>query len=125
MKFRSAKQDLRETTLAALPGTPARLEYLAGLRGERGYEHWGLAKAYGREAANAALAEAHGELTAALLRLPLARIFDAAEREEVFERPARELLPPRADALQAAHFNLVWDALGAVARRRRSRRPGA
>lgn len=125
MRFRSAKEDLQATTLAALRGAPAQLDYLASLRGDGEYQHWGLAKVYGREAANEALAEAHADLTSELLRQPLARIFDAAEHGEVFERPACELLPPRADALRAAHFNLVWNALGAVARRRRSRRPAA
>ena len=104
--------------MAALRGVPAQLDYVAELRHGATYEHWGLEKVHGREAAQAALAEAHQDLTAALLREPLARIFDAAERAEVFERPAEELLPAETDPLRAAHFSLVWGALGAVARRR-------
>ncbi len=104
--------------MAALRGVPEQLDYVAGLRRGAGYEHWGLEKVHGREAAQAALAEAHRDLTAALLREPLARIFDAAERAEVFERPVAELLPVEIDPLRAAHFSLVWGALGAAARRR-------
>ena len=118
MRFRSAKEDVEVTTLAALRSAPARLDYVAGLRSGEAYEHWGLEKVHGREAAQAALAETHRDLTAALLREPLAQIFDVAERAEIFERPASELLPAQTDPLLAAHFSLVWDALGAVARRR-------
>jgi hypothetical protein len=120
MKFRSAKDDLQVTTLAALRGTPARLDYVAGLRRGEDYEHWGLEKVHGREAAQAALAETHQDLTAALLREPLARIFDAAPHPEIFARPAQEVLPADIDPLRAAHFSLVWDVLDAVARRRAS-----
>lgn len=122
MRFRSAKEDLQATTLAALRGPLAQLDYVASLRRGDGYEHWGLEKVYGKEAAQAALAEVHAELVATLLREPLARLFEQAPDAEMFERPASELLPPATGALRAQHFSLVWDALAAVARRRRSRR---
>ena len=56
----------------ALSGRLARLAYVAGLRnGARGYEHWGLQKAYGGEAARRAIHEAHVRLVAEILSTPL------------------------------------------------------
>jgi len=127
MRFRSARDDLEEVTLAAVPGLVARLRYLAGLREEDGrYRHWGLAKLHGEEEAEEALERAHREVTARLLRQPLAELY--AEAEDVagaLEQPAERLLPGNADALVRAHFSSVWDALASVARRRRSRLPAA
>ena len=128
MRFRSAKEDLEATTLHALPGQLGRLDYLAGLRqAGGGYEHWGLTQVYGEASAQAALHAAHAESAHALLQQTLPELLaEAGERaEEIFERPAAEALPERSDALRAAHFSLVWDALRSVARRRESRRPAA
>lgn len=127
MRFRSAKDDLQETTLAAVPGLLARLDYLAGLRqADGGYSHWGLAKVHGEEAASEALAAAHREAAAEVLRQPLDKLYDeVAAVARMNERAAAELLPAEADALARAHFSLVWDVIASVARRRRSRQPAA
>lgn len=127
MRLRSAKEDLQETTLSTLPGVLDRITYLAGLRLSTGrYEHWGMARAYGEQAAQSALEEAHVKTMNAILRSPMARLYDEAGAQvEMFDRPAAELLPPATDALRAAHFSLVWDALASVARRRASRHPAA
>jgi hypothetical protein len=134
MRFRSAKEDLHETTLAALRGRLERLEYLAGLRRESDrYEHWGLMRVYGEAPVQGVLREAHVDVMDAVLRTPMAQVYQEAEQREaepgaaeqqvvIFERPAEELLPPGADTLRAAHFSLVWDAMASVARRRASRR---
>ena len=126
MTFRSAETDLRETTLAAFSSGLARLEYLASLRTPAGqYEHWGLAKIYGAEEAERVLRVAHQQQLDAILRQPMAELYAEAEATPaVLERKAEELLPP-AGGLGEAHFSLVWGALRAVARRRRSRRPAA
>lgn len=128
MRFRSAKEDLEATTLRALRGQLGRLDYLAGLRQASGsYEHWGLEKVYGEAGAQAALREAHAASAGALLRRTLPELAaEAGERAgEIFERPAAEALPAENDALSAAHFSLVWDALRSVARHQASRRPAA
>jgi len=127
MRFRSAKEDLHETTLAALRGRLERLGYLADLRlGSGAYEHWGMTRVYGDAPSQAALKDAHLEALDALLRTPLAELYAEAEpREFDFARPVAEMLPPATDALRAAHFSLVWDALASVARRRASHRPAA
>jgi hypothetical protein len=126
MRFRSAKEDLDVTTLAAVRGPVAQLGYLAGLRQAGGYAHWGLAKVYGEEAAAQALTEAHRAVTAALLRMPLARIDPELEAmEDLLDRPVEQLLAPGTDALARAHFSLVWGVLASVARRRKPRLPAA
>jgi len=43
MTLKSALQDLKETTLAAVSGLLGKLAYMASLRrGEGRYEHWGM-----------------------------------------------------------------------------------
>ena len=127
MRFRSAKEDLHQTTLAALRGRLERLRYLADLRLASGaYEHWGMTRVYGDAQSQAALHGAHLEALDALLRAPLAELYaEGQPRGFDFARPAAEMLPPGTGALRAAHFSLVWDALASVARRRASRRPAA
>jgi len=125
MTFRSAKEDLSATTLAALSGQFARMEYLAGLRtADERYEHWGLTRVYGDAPAQAALREAHNDTLDALLRMSLAEFYAEAEAQG-FKRDAAGLLPPGTDKLRSAHFSLVWDAMASVARRRASHRPAA
>lgn len=127
MRFRSAKEDLEGTTLAAVPGVLARLDYLSGLRqADGGYAHWGLTKTHGKEAAEKALAQAHREAIAQMLRQPLAQLYGEIDvLGKMLERTAEQLLPPGADALARAHFNLVWGAMANVARRRKPRLPAA
>jgi len=80
MTLKSALQDLRETTLAAVSGLLGKLLYLASLRQDRGgYQHWGMARVYGLEAAERALKTAHGEVLAGVLRAPLASLTDDLE----------------------------------------------
>ncbi|HMK28778.1 MAG TPA: hypothetical protein VK473_03770, partial [Terriglobales bacterium] len=68
----SAESDFEQRTLAAIPGTLARLEYVAGLRQDSGsYFHWGLAREFGEKTASDTIAGAHGRLFLDLLRTPL------------------------------------------------------
>ena len=56
MTLKSALQDVRETTLAAVSGRLGKLLYLGSLRREHGgYHHWGMMQVYGTEAAERAL----------------------------------------------------------------------
>lgn len=105
----------------------ARLEYLAGLRQQDGrYHHWGLQKVHGEEEAQQALAEAHREITAEVLRQPLPRLYDELESvTRMLASRASELLPPDTDPLERQHFSLIWGVMASVARRRKSRLPAA
>src|ERR1700689_2138397 len=72
MTLKSALQDVRETTLAAVSGLLAKLTYLASLRRrEGGYLHWGMSLVHGEEASNRALKAAHTEVLSAVLRTPI------------------------------------------------------
>jgi hypothetical protein len=56
MTLKSAVQDLRETTLAAISGLLAKLAYLGSLRRrEGGYKHWGMTLVHGEDASDRAL----------------------------------------------------------------------
>ena len=56
MTLKSALQDVKETTLAAVAGLLGKLAYLASLRGAQGrYEHWGLEAVHGPESSERAL----------------------------------------------------------------------
>jgi hypothetical protein len=127
MRFRSAKEDLYETTLRGCHGLLARIEYLAGLRQPSGrYEHWGMARVHGQPAVEAALEEAHVQTMNAMLRKPIAELYAESEQQAgILKHQAAELLPPATDELRAAHFNLIWGALVNVARRRASHHPSA
>src|ERR1700704_5932292 len=70
MTLKSAFEDVIGTTLAAISGVIAKLDYVSGLRSasRKGYAHWGLGRVYGESAADRALAEAHRLLFLKLLR---------------------------------------------------------
>lgn len=75
MTLASAYDDFRLRTLEALPGLWARLRYLAGLRAQDGgYQHWGMRRTFGDEAAQKAVAAAHSDVFLQLLRTPLRQL---------------------------------------------------
>ena len=56
MTLKSALQDVKETTLAAVSGLLGKLAYLASLRrGQGRYEHWGMELVHGPESSERAL----------------------------------------------------------------------
>jgi hypothetical protein len=124
MTLKSALQDVRETTLAAVSGRLGKLLYLASLRHEHRYHHWGIAQVYGAEAAERALKTAHGEVLSEVLRSPLAAMTEDLEETSRVKRipPERcveqmrgqfnHLLPgERQDSPAAAHLSSVLTAL--------------
>jgi hypothetical protein len=132
MTLRSALQDFKETTLAAITGLLARLSYLASLRGAHGqYKHWGMETVHGQEAAERALKTAHAEVVTGILRTPIASL------EKDLERSSRgsgltagtyvkklgqrfdDLLPSvRKDSPTASHLSSVLLALSSLERHR-------
>ena len=58
MTLKSALQDVKETTLAAVSGLLGKLVYLASLRRAQGrYEHWGMELVHGPESSERALGD--------------------------------------------------------------------
>jgi len=128
MTLRSALQDVKETTLAAISGLLAKLAYLASLRrGQGRYAHWGMELIHGPESSGRALKTAHTEIVAGVLRAPLASLLpdlDESSRESgvaprVYVEGMRErfedLLPgERSDSPTATHLNSVLLALSSL-----------
>ena len=119
MTLLAIKDDLFERTLANIPGVLGKLGYIAELRSEEKYVHWGLARVYGEEALQRAMAEVHRGLFLQVLRTPLRQLLDDAARSaaaqacdvrpylETFLRDTRAVAPPKLGAGSEAHFNSV------------------
>ena len=125
MTLKSALQDVKGTTLAAVSGLLGKLSYLASLRREHGlYRHWGMSMVHGPESSERALKAAHAEVVTDVLRTPLASLVeDLHESSRNSGVPADAyveqmrgqfdvLLPgERKDAPAASHLNSVLVAL--------------
>jgi hypothetical protein len=138
MTLKSALQDLRETTLAAVSGLLARLAYLGSLRRrEGGYLHWGMSLVHGEEASDRALKTAHTEALSKVLRTPIADLVDdlhessqesqktAGAYVEDMREQFTELLPSPQDAASARHLNSVLVALSSLEKNRKPATPSA
>jgi len=134
MTLKSALQDLKETTLAAVSGLLGKLVYLASLRRTQGrYEHWGMELVHGPESSERALKTAHAEIVAGVLRTPLASLAEdleessraagvaAQEYVEGMRSRFADLLPgERLDSPAASHLNSVLLALSSLEKNRGS-----
>jgi len=132
MTLKSALQDLKESTLAAVNGLLGKLAYLASLRGPHGrYQHWGLEAVHGPESSERALKSAHTEVITGILRAPLASLENDLEkssrdsgvssRDYVQNLSDRfeDLLPgERKDSPAASHLNSVLVALPSLKKNR-------
>jgi hypothetical protein len=138
MTLKSALQDLRETTLAAVSGVLAKLAYLGSLRRrEGGYLHWGMSLVHGEDSSERALKAAHSEALAAVLRTPIPELVEdlrASSQEsektatayvEGMREQFSELLPSPQDAASASHLNSVLVALSSLEKNRKDATPSA
>jgi hypothetical protein len=117
------KDDFFERTLARIPGMFGKLGYVAELREEGRYVHWGLERIYGEEGLQRTMAEVHRGLFLQVLRTPLRQLLEdvthsaAGQRSDVkdyletFLRDRRLFVPPNVGGGSAAHFNSVVAAL--------------
>ena len=116
MTLVSASDDFRIRTLAALPGLWAKLRYLAGLRSPDGaYQHWGMSRTYGEEAAQKAAAAVHSDVFLEFLRTPvrqLAREFsDSPSSSSTQPADWSSYVPQDLGGGSLKHFNSVVSAL--------------
>jgi hypothetical protein len=132
MTLKSALQDFKETTLAAVSGLLGKLAYFASLRRAHGrYEHWGMESVHGAESSERALKSAHTEVLAGVLRTPLrSLVHDLEESSEENGVKAQafidgmknrfdDLLPgERHDSPTASHLNSVLMALSSLQKHR-------
>jgi len=135
MTLKSALQDLRETTLAAVSGLLAKLAYLASLRDrEGGYRHWGFALLHGTEASDRALKAAHTEVLSTVLRTPISELVEdlrqsshdgketAGDYVEGMRQQVDQLLPSPQDVASARHLNSVLVALSSLEQEKAQKR---
>jgi ElaB/YqjD/DUF883 family membrane-anchored ribosome-binding protein len=133
MTLKSALQDVKETTLAAVKGLLGKLAYLASLRRAGRYEHWGMEAVHGTESSERALKTAHAEVVTGVLRTPLAKLVDDLEESsrgsgvaagtyiERMRQRLEDLLPgERRDLSVAHHLNSVLQALSSLKNRGRA-----
>ena len=132
MTLKSALQDVKETTLAAVSGLLGKLAYLASLRrGKGSYEHWGMEAVYGTESSERALRTAHAEVISGVLRAPLPVLeqdlqkssqnsgFSPGDYVENMRGRFDDLLPgERKDTPTASHLNSVLVALSSLEKNR-------
>jgi hypothetical protein len=136
MTLKSALQDLRETTLAAISGLLAKLAYLGSLRRrEGGYVHWGMALVHGEESSERALKAAHSEVLSSVLRTPIPELVkdlreSSRNRQQTAEACVEgmreqfsELLPSPQDTASARHLNSVLVALSSLEKNRKRATP--
>jgi len=128
MTLHSALEDLLGTTLARVPGIVGKIDYVASLRDAQSgnYSHWGLSRAYGEQAAQQALREAHRVLFLRMLRTPLRALRDdvlvssgalqmtAGEYMERLRNQMPSLLPQDLSGGSARHFSSVLQALSTL-----------
>jgi len=126
MTLKSALQDLRETTLAAVSGLLGKLSYLGSLRRDGGYLHWGMSLVHGEEPSERAWKAVHTEVLSAVLRTPISKLVEdlhesvqdspktAAAYVEGMQERFSELIPSPPDAASAQHLNSVLIALSSL-----------
>jgi len=122
------KDDFLKRTLANIPGVLGKLDYVAELRVDGRYVHWGLERIYGEDTMQRTLAEVHRGLFLHVLRTPLRRLLEdvthsaAAQHVEVRQyletvlQDPRSLVPPSLGGGSEAHFNSVVAALWSLLR---------
>jgi hypothetical protein len=131
MTLKSALQDIKETTLAAIAGRLGKLVYLASLRRAQGrYEHWGMELVHGPESSERALKTAHTEVVAGVLRMPLGSLVEDLEASsrgmgttpqacvDGMRDRFEDLLPGERQAPSATHLNSVLLALSMLQKNR-------
>ena len=122
----SAGEDFEANTLAPIPGLLGKLCYVGTLHdGNGAYQHWGLAKIYGNDAAWGAIRMSHKTLICKILKTPIAVLLEDARKSSVGQRmEAKEfivslrsegaLLPKSPSPAIEMHFRSVLHALSAL-----------
>ena len=132
MTLKSALQDFKETTLAAVSGLLGKLRYLSSLRREHGrFLHWGMENVHGADSTERALRVAHSEVLAGVLRTPLAALETDLEQSsrdtglagadfvQEMQDHFDDLLPPgRQETPAGSHLSSVLLALSKLERNR-------
>ena len=128
MVLLSPKEDFAQRTLSAFSSLLAKLAYVANLRGDRGYDHWGLERIYGDHPSRKAIAEAHSDLWSQVLRTPIRRLAGEYQSEsqdeerkaettqavEEWEKDPHRAIPVDLRGGSVRHFNSIVSALSCL-----------
>lgn len=123
MRLKSAFEDFEANTLGGVPGLLGRYSYLGRLQDSQGnYGHWGLAKVYGAEAAQAAIRTSHRGLLSKVLKKPLAALIEdvqtSSSNEQLTEKEFLVTLdhasPTPLSRAARIHLGSVLSALSAL-----------
>ncbi len=134
MRLKSAIEDFAANTLGVVPGLLGRFFYVGRLHdGEGGYDHWGLAKVHGRDAAQRAIRATHRGLLSEILKKPLAALLNDVPSachgqrltESEFLASLREAPPKPLSPAARAHLGSVLSALSALLESRNNANPQA
>ena len=138
MTLKSAFDDVLEVTLSAVSGIVGKLKYFSSLREKpNSYSHWGLARVYGEEVAQQALAKAHRGYFLIILRTSLRTLRDdvevsSREKQKLADEYVEDLrsrlpslLPSDLGGGSARHFSSVLHALSSLASNQAKTRPHA
>lgn len=113
MSLRKAIDDLRSSTLAALPGRWLKILYFSRLRRKSPgkYSHWGFEQKYGEEGEDA-MRQAHAAAYREVLHAPIKDLLEDAERNEI--DPARltfeneeTMVAPDPERESVSHFHYI------------------
>lgn len=127
MPLRKAIDDLRSSTLAALPGRWMKILYFSRLRRKSPgkYSHWGFEQKYGEEGENA-MRQAHAAVYREVLHGSIKDLLDDAERNEI--DPARlifeneeTMVAPNAERESISHFHYIIATMKALLPERKRR----
>jgi hypothetical protein len=123
MTFLSAEEDFRIRTLGSFCGALQKLAYIAQLRSQGSYEHWGMSRTYGDEAAQAAIARNHTNAFLDALSKPLEELrseIDFADSQDAKESlailralrgQANASVPADLGSGTASHLSFVLESL--------------
>ena len=133
MTLKSAYEDLRQRTIARIPGTWGKLQYLAGLRSAQGeYVHWGLERVHGPAAAQDAFQEVHKKLVKTVLQTRLSALREDLEQSSEADATSptsyasglignlSQLLPSGSPREAELHLSSVLETLSLLAVRKRA-----
>ena len=132
MRLKSALEDFEANTLGAILGLLGRLSYVGRLHDGKGtYDHWGLARVYGDDAAQSAIRASHRALLSEVLKKPLAVLLKdvpascASEHltESEFLATLAQSSPKPLSPAARAHLGSVLSALSALIESRENANP--
>ncbi len=126
MKLLSAYEDFVQTTLSQIPNVLDRLRFIARMRKGEQYEHWGLAKVFGKEAAQRAISDSHADTFEQTLTTPIPKLdVETESSQQNSSLSNRQMLPADLRGGSRRHLNWILRVVYLLGRSRRCANPGA